>query len=96
VQRRESKTFTAFRPALEREGPAGKAALGQPRIWVRNALLARGCQLSLWDAINAGNIGTNRPSSRKFLLPTGSLSRGQAKAAMLGVAESSVSSISKY
>ena len=58
---RGSETLAAFRPTLIREGRARKAVHGQREIASDKERVARGCQLSLLSAINAGNTGTNRP-----------------------------------
>jgi hypothetical protein len=58
---RGSEALAAFRPTLIREGRARKAVQGQREIASDKERVARGCQLSLLSAINAGNTGTNRP-----------------------------------
>jgi hypothetical protein len=58
---RGSKTLAAFRLALRPEGRAGKVVPGAARNASGNEHVARGCQLSLLSAINAGNTRTNRP-----------------------------------
>ena len=63
---RKSEPLEAFRPALGCEGRGRKAVLGERGIDGRNKQFARGCQLSMLSATDAGNTGVNRPKQAEF------------------------------
>jgi hypothetical protein len=55
-------------PSDVKGGPENLSPPGGGTTRGKTKQIARGCQLILWSAISAGNIGSNRSSERNFLL----------------------------